>query len=298
MGSKVSKEPQSPSRIDKSASSPSGETPQADFRGGGVALKDAAGDGSFSNYVKFRDELLSFSLGESAFDYAERLFKEHPDSKEVMALLAETCVLYDKTKNKHIRKHWVDRMDLLQRGIDVSRKCIKENPEFGPCYRGYVLNAVRASEAVYHYRWMKSVGLMENFKPIMKRGVEAMQLCPEDPDVPSMLGSMCSRIAYSWYNPYRIFGRMYEVPPKQELYKEAIKFLTTAQQNDPGSLEISFRLGQAYHFSGDFANARRQYCRVRDEMTPRDLHEEKWQGLAHTELTTGLQKTKWNVPFA
>lgn len=97
----------------------------------------------YDKYIQFRDELFSFSLGESAFDYAERLFQKTPDRPQVMALLGQTAALYDKKKNKVFRDHWCDRLDLLQRGVDVSRKCIKEHPQYGPCYRSYVMCATR-----------------------------------------------------------------------------------------------------------------------------------------------------------
>ena len=160
------------------------------------------------------------------------------------------------------------------------------------------MNAVRASESVYYYRWMRSVGMMENYQSILKRGQQGMELCPQDPDIPLLLGSMCGRNVYAWYNPYRLFGLYYGVPSKKVMQQEAIRYLSLAQKNDPNRLEITFRLGQAYLQAGDFANARRWLCKVRDEMPVQDLHDEKWQSLAHTALSTSFQKTRWNVPFA
>lgn len=249
-------------------------------------------------YKTFRDELLSFSLGESAYDYAERLYKKNPNDPATMALLAETTTLYDEKKNKVQRDHWIDRLDLLQRGIDVSRKCMKENPEYGPCYRTYVICATRASEALYYYRWMRAVGMLENYQSIAKRAKKGLELCPDDSDIPKTMGALCYRCAYSWYNPYRILGKIYGVPSKKELYADGIRFLKLAAEREPDNLEIACRLGQAYFYSGDFANARRWYCKVRDEMPPQDLTDEKWQTIAHTQLSTGFQKTRWNVPFA
>lgn len=249
-------------------------------------------------YRNFRDELLSFSLGESAYDYAERIYRETPDSPEVMALLAETTTLYDKTKNKVQRDHWVDRMDLLQRGIDVSRKCIKDNPEYGPCYRSYVMCATRASESYYYYRWLQAVGLMENYKAIIKRGEQGMALMPDDAEIPHSLGALCMRCAYPWYSPYRVLGRFYGVPKKSALGSEGVRYLKLAAERDPSNLEIAVRLGMAYFHAGDFPNARRWYCKVRDEMVPQDLKDDKWKALAHTQLSTAFSKQRWNVPFA
>lgn len=296
MGGKNSKEVP----LTKSETKYLADPPQANFEGQKVPSDTAAAAPltPFLKYKKFRDELMSFSLGESAYDYAERLYKEEPNSPEVMALLAETTTLYDLTKNKHQRDHWIDRLDLLQRGIDVSRKCFKENPEYGPCYRAYVMCAVRASESLYFYRWMRAVGLLENYNAIIKRGEVGLKYCPEDPDLPAALGALSCRCAYNWYNPYRVLARIYNVPAKKQLYAEGIRYLSIAAERDPESLEIACRLGMAYFYAGDFANARRWYCKVRDEMPPRDLKDEKWQSVAHTQLSTQFQKTRWNVPFA
>ncbi|CBH16103.1 uncharacterized protein TEOVI_000813700 [Trypanosoma equiperdum] len=251
-----------------------------------------------NSYREFRDQLLSFSLGESAYDYAETLFAKNPSSPEVMALLAETTVLYDKTKNKYARDHWCDRLDLLQRGVDVSRKCINENPEYGPCYRTYVLSATREAEALYYMKSLMGLGLLENYNAIMRRGEKGMELLPTDADIPNALGALSARCAYVWYNPTRLYARWCGVPGWKELWAKSVQLHKRAVENDPANLEFACRLAQAYFHSGDYQNARRWYGKVRDEMPPQDLKDERWQAIAHTHLSTAFVKTSWNVPFA
>nr|CCC51921.1 conserved hypothetical protein [Trypanosoma vivax Y486] len=258
----------------------------------------ASGDDDFRTYREFRDELLSFSMGESAYDYAETLFAKKSSSPEVMALLAETIVLYDKTKNKVARDHWCDRLDLLQRGVDVSRKCINENPEYGPCYRTYVLCAAREAEALYYVKSFLGIGLLQNYHAIMRRGEKGMELMPTDADIPNTLGGLCARCAYPWYTVTRLYARWLDVPGWKELWAKSIELHRKAGENDPKSLEFACRLGQAYFQSGDYVNARRWYGKVRDEMPPQDLKDERWQAIAHTHLSTAFGKTSWNVPFA
>lgn len=260
--------------------------------------KPLADEERYKKYLSFRDELVAYNLGEAAFDYAERMYKKEPESPAVMALLGDTAVMYDKCKNKHNRDHWVDRLDLLQRGIDVSRKCINQNPDFLPCYRSYVSCATRASESLYYYRWMRAVGLLENYTAIMKRGKKGLELDPNDVELNLDLGMLSCRCVYPWYNPYRLLGVIYGVPQQKVLFKDGIEFLRKAIEVDPSNMEVACRLGMAYLYSGDHANARRWYCKVRDEMTPRSLKDEKWQNMAHTALSTSFIKPKWNVPFA
>ncbi|RNF12868.1 hypothetical protein TraAM80_00025 [Trypanosoma rangeli] len=262
------------------------------------ASSEKAKNDEFANYREFRDQLLSFSLGESAFDYAERLFAKNPSSPEVMALLAETTVLYDKNKNKVFRDHWCDRLDLLQRGVDVSRKCINENPEYGPCYRTYVMCATREAEALYYIKSFIGLGLLENYNAIMKRGEKGMELLPSDSDIPNALGSLCGRCAYKWYSPTRPYGIWCGVPGWSEMWSRSIALHKKAVDNDPTNLEYACRLAQAYYQNGDLQNSRRWFAKVRDEMPPRDLKDERWQSMAHTELSTAFAKTSWNVPFA
>ncbi|KPI87376.1 hypothetical protein ABL78_3564 [Leptomonas seymouri] len=252
----------------------------------------------FMHYKKFRDELLAFALGESAFDYAERLFAAKPDSPEVMALLAETTFLYDKTKNKVSREHWCDRLDLLQRGVDVSRKCINENPDYGPCYRTYVMCATRESEALYYMKSFTGLGLVENYQAIVKKGIEGMELLPTDAEIPNTLGALCARCSFRWYDPSRLYAWYYRLPNTKALREMSVKFHKKAVENDPKNLEYACRLAQAYFQIGDRVNARRWYVKVRDEMPPQDLKDEKWQGVAHTQLSTAFTRPKWNVPFA
>ncbi|KAG5488866.1 hypothetical protein JIQ42_00484 [Leishmania sp. Namibia] len=252
----------------------------------------------YGHYLKFRDELLDFALGESAFDYTERLFAQKPDSPEVMALLAETAFLYDKTKNKVSREHWCDRLDLLQRGVDVSRKCIIENKDYGPCYRTYVMCAAREAEALYYMKSLTGLGLVENYQAIMRKGVKGMELLPTDAEIPNTLGALCARCSFRWYDPSRVYAWFYGLPPTRRLRELSVEFHKKACENDPKNLEYACRLAQAYFQLGDMANARRWYVKVRDEMPPQELKDEKWQGVAHTQLSTAFVKPKWNVPFA
>ncbi|CBZ26302.1 conserved hypothetical protein [Leishmania mexicana MHOM/GT/2001/U1103] len=252
----------------------------------------------YHEYIQFRDQLLSFALGESAFDYTERLFAQKPDSPEVMALLAETTFLYDKTKNKVSRGHWCDRLDLLQRGVDVSRKCINENKDYGPCYRTYVMCATREAEALYYMKSFTGLGLVENYQAIMRKGVRGMELLPTDAEIPNTLGALCARCCFRWYDPSRAYAWFYGLPTTRRLRELSVDFHKKACENDPKNLEYACRLAQAYFQLGDLANARRWYVKVRDEMPPQELKDEKWQGVAHTQLSTAFVKPKWNVPFA
>lgn len=261
------------------------------------AVTNSAKD--LKQFEEFRNELLSFSLGESAFDYAERLFAAQPNNPHLMALLAETATSYDEVKNKDMRRHWVDRMDLLQRAVDVSRKCIKENPDFGPCYRTYVTAACRASESLYYYRWMKGMGLTENYHGIMKRVEKAVELMPEDGDVANMGASLNARCAGFAFFPYICYNWMYGLPSKKQLLDKACQYGTIAVQRDPGNLEFMCRLGSAYYQNKELDKARKCYRAVRDEMIPRSLADEKWQSMAHTMVATGFDKNRrWNLPFS
>ncbi|GET93540.1 hypothetical protein, conserved [Leishmania tarentolae] len=263
-----------------------------------AAEEAAANANEYDQYIKFRDQLLDFALGESAFDYTERLFAQKPDSPEVMALLAETTFLYDKTKNKVSREHWCDRLDLLQRGVDVSRKCINENKDYGPCYRTYVMCATREAEALYYMKSLTGLGLVENYQAIMRKGVKGMELLPTDAEIPNTLGALCARCCFRWYDPSRVYAWFYGLPKTRRLRELSVEFHRKACENDPKNLEYACRLAQAYFQLGDMANARRWYVKVRDEMPPQELKDEKWQGVAHTQLSTAFVKPKWNVPFA
>ena len=262
-------------------------------------LAEKTTESDFERFQAFRNELLAFSLGESAFDYAERLYAAQPDNKQVMALLAETACLYDGTKNKHMKGHWVDRLDLLQRAIDVSRKCIKDNPDFQPCYRTYVVAATRASESLYYYRWMRGMGLAENYNAIMKRGEESLDLEPHDALVLTTLGSLTGRCSQFTRFPYNVYSWYQGVPSRQRLLEKSIDFNTRALEVDPGSMEAMVRLGQAYYQADRLADARRCFSAVRDEMVPRSLSDAKYQDQAHTMLAAGFEtKTKWNMRFS
>ncbi|KAG5490599.1 hypothetical protein JKF63_00720 [Porcisia hertigi] len=282
-----------------SSKQPKPQTPAAvEVGDAGAPVKAPAKLSEYDHYIDFRNQLLDFALGESAFDYTERLFAEQPDSPEVMALLAETAFLYDKTKNKVSREHWCDRLDLLQRGVDVSRKCINENKEYGPCYRTYVMCAAREAEALYYLKSFTGLGLVENYAAIMRRGTKGMELLPTDAEIPNTLGAVCARCAFRWYDPSRVYAWYYGLPPTRKLRELSVEFHKMACENDPKSLEYACRLAQAYFQLGDLPNARRWYVKVRDEMPPQELKDDKWQGVAHTQLSTAFAKPKWNVPFA
>lgn len=261
-------------------------------------LKEKTSESDFEKFQAFRNELLAFSLGESAFDYAERLYHAQPDNRHVMALLAETACIYDGTKNKHMRGHWVDRLDLLQRAIDVSRKCIKENPDFQPCYRTYVVAATRASESLYYYRYMRGMGLTENYHAIMKRGEQALALEPNDALVLNTLGSLTGRCSQFSYFPYGLYNWYYGLPSKKKLLEKSIYFNKRATEVDPGNLEAMVRLASSYYQAEKYSDARRCYSKVRDEMVPRSLDDAKFQDQAHTMLAAGFEtKARWNMRF-
>eukprot|EP00758_Cryptobia_borreli_P013049 Tbor_TRINITY_DN5801_c4_g2::TRINITY_DN5801_c4_g2_i1::g.6584::m.6584 len=261
--------------------------------------KKAVDNNQHEEFVKFRDELLSFSLGEAAFDYAERLYTAQPNNPQVMALLSETAVLYDKSKNKERRNHWVDRMDLLQRAIDISRKCIHDNPEYGPCYRTYVMAATRASEAVYYLRWMKGMGLAENYNAIMLRGEKAVELLSSDAETCNAIACLNARCAQFTYPPYSWYTWYCGVPSNKVLLDRAIVYSKRAVERDPKSLEYMCRLGGAYYHSNELDKARRCFSAVRDEMVPNDIADTKWQTISHTLLAAGFDKNKkWNLAFS
>ena len=132
----------------------------------------------------------------------------------------------------------------------------------------------------------------------MKRGEKAIALNPMDADVPNMLGAINARCMYRWTSPYKIFPLYYRLPSTKELAENAVRYHKIAVERDPGSPEYMCRLAQAYFAAGDFHNARRSYMKVRDEIPPRELKDDKWQSLAHTQLATAFAKNKWNVPFA
>jgi tetratricopeptide (TPR) repeat protein len=251
-------------------------------------------------YTKLRDELMAFSLGEAAFQYAERLDRESPHNPAVMALLGETAVMYERMKNPARREHWVDRLDVLQRGIDVTRQCMKEFPDYGPCYRSYILCATKmADQEVWFRRW-KPLSTFKHYNRIMAIGDRALELYPSA-DVYSALAGVTGRCATRirhWYSPWRPVAWFYRVPTKDELLARSRDLHLECQELNPDSMENACRLAMVYYEIGDWNEARRWYIKVRDEMVPREPKEDIWQSVAHTHLCTHFEKTSWNVPFA
>src|SRR4051812_10099112 len=78
--------------------------------------KQAFDNPDIEMYTRLRDDLLAFSLGQAAYDYAKRLLDDQPDNPALQALVGETVLLYDRQKVKRLREHWCDRTDLMQEG--------------------------------------------------------------------------------------------------------------------------------------------------------------------------------------
>eukprot|EP00388_Colpodella_angusta_P043132 GDKK01058551.1.p1 GENE.GDKK01058551.1~~GDKK01058551.1.p1 ORF type:complete len:202 (+),score=0.18 GDKK01058551.1:79-606(+) len=174
-----------------------------------------------------------------------------------------------------------------------------ENPEYEPCYRTYVVAASRASESLYYYRSMRSMGLTENYHAIMKRGEQALALEPTDALVAETLGSLNGRCSQWCYFPYGLYNWYYGLPSKKQLLVKAIHFNQLAVENDPANLESMYRLGATYYQADKLSDARRCFNIVRDEMLPKSLGDSKWQDQAHTMLAAGFEKkAKWNMRFS
>jgi tetratricopeptide (TPR) repeat protein len=250
-------------------------------------------------YSAFREQLFKFSLGEAAYDYAERLYAENPDSPEIMALLGETTYMYEKVKNPTMREHWIDRLDILQRGIDVSRKCFKKYPEYGPCYRTYTLNAVKASDQFFFYKdYYNSLGVAKHYSGILSKGKKALEMNPTA-DVAMSLGALHARAAFAPTSPFRPFAMWFGVPPQQEMLQSALAYHKMAYEMDPGSIENVTRLAMVHYELGDWNEARRWYIKARDEMPERDAGvDDTWKGVAHTHLLSHFTKKEFSLPFA
>lgn len=285
-----------PSPLDTLASAKkiSGKDERSPLEAARIASTAIAGANDMDRYERFRDELMSFMLGEAAYDYAERLYADHPDDPSVMAFLGETVWKYEHTKVKARRAHWVDRMDLLQRGIDVTRRCMREHPEFGPCFRAYTLCAVKAADSVYYWRWMRGVGVLEHYHGIMKKGERAMDLT-NDFEVTKNLAMLTGRCAQDWNSPYRVFGKWYGIPPRREMLQRALGLHKRAFDIDPLNVENACRVAMTMFELGEFNDARRWYVRVRDEMAAENPGDEVWQSVAHTHLCMRFAKTRWNA---
>jgi hypothetical protein len=245
-------------------------------------------------YERFREEMFAYMLGEAAYDYAEKLYSTHPDDPDVMAFLSDTIWRYEKKKVERKRAHWLDRMSILQRGLDVSRKCIETHPDFFPCYRNYTIIACRMADQKYFWRWMRAIGSVECYDGIMKRGLQTLDM-RLDFDVAMSLAALNGRAATWWYSPYRPFGLWYGIPDRDTTLRRALYLHQIAHKANPNSLENCCRLGMTHFELNQLNEARKWYIRVRDAMIPPSPDEEFWQSIAHTHLSMRFQKTRWNA---
>lgn len=251
------------------------------------------------DYQRLRDDLFAFSLGEAAYQYAERLNKESPNNPALMALLGETACLYEKLKNKGRREHWVDRLDVLQRGIDVSRKCMDDHPDYGPCWRSYVLCAAKMSDTEIWFRRWKPFSLFKHYNRLQAIGDHALELQP-DADTAMCLAAVSGRCATRirhWYSPWHPVARYFQIPYKKDLLIRAQHLLETATELQPDNVEMQCRLAEVLYELGDWNRARRLYVKVRDEMQVKDPSQAIWQAVAHTHLISHFDKPEWNIPF-
>jgi tetratricopeptide (TPR) repeat protein len=252
-------------------------------------------------YKEFRDDLLSFSLGEAAFDYAKRLVKEQPNNPALLALLGETAWMYEKVKNPVRREHWTDRMDVFMEGIDATRKCIKQNPDYAPCYRVYTLLAAKASEQMYWFKLLQPFGPIEHWHRVMKRGEKALEMEPTA-DVYAAMGQITARVASNTkriWTPYTMYAKYKGVPHYLDLFEQSKIYHLKVAELEPRNVENACRLGMLYYELGDWDKAKRWYMKTRDELTADDPEWEIYQAIAHTHLTTHIAKSagNWNVPF-
>jgi tetratricopeptide (TPR) repeat protein len=251
------------------------------------------------DYQKLRDDLFAFSLGEAAYQYAERLNNETPNNPALMALLGETAYLYEKLKNKGRREHWVDRLDVLQRGIDVSRKCMNDHPDYGPCWRSYVLCAAKLSDTEIWFKRWKPLSLFKHYNRLQAIGDHALELQPSS-DTAMCLAAVAGRCATRirhWYSPWHPVARWYNIPYQRDLLIRAKDLLEKATELEPENVEMTCRLAEVWYELGDMNKARRLYVKVRDEMQPPDPGQAIWQAVAHTHLISHFDKPEWNIPF-
>lgn len=264
------------------------------------ATKLSRADRDRFDYQRLRDDLFAFSLGEAAYQYAERLNTETPNNPALMALLGETAYLYEKLKNKGRREHWVDRLDVLQRGIDISRKCMDEHPDYGPCWRSYVLCAAKMTDTEIWFKRWKPMSLFKHYNRLQAVGDHALELQP-DADTAMVLASIAGRCATRirhWYSPWHPVARFYRLPYQRDLLVRAQHLLEKATEMEPLNVEMQCRLAEVLYELGDFNRARRLYVKVRDEMQAPDPSQAIWQTVAHTHLISHFDKPEWNIPFA
>uniref|UniRef100_A0A7S1L0J7 Uncharacterized protein n=1 Tax=Neobodo designis TaxID=312471 RepID=A0A7S1L0J7_NEODS len=251
-------------------------------------------------YTAFRDDLLSFSLGEAAYDYAKRLRDEQPNNPALLALFGETAWMYEKVKNPTRRQHWVDRMEVLQEGIDATRKCMRENPEYAPCFRVYTLLAAKASEQKYWFKLLQPFGPIEHLDAICRRGEQATALA-ESPDTLAAMAQVTARAASNtkrWWTPYTLYAKYLGHPSSNELFDRALKYHLRVVEMLPNDVENCCRIGMIYWELGNFERAKRWYMKTRDEITNDDPAKDIYQTIAHTHLTIHVARNEnWNLPF-
>jgi tetratricopeptide (TPR) repeat protein len=269
--------------------------------GSSVANADGVVKSAAEQYKEFRDDLLSFSLGEAAYDYAKRLRTEQPDNPALLALFGETAWMYEKVKNPTRRQHWVDRMEVLQEGIDATRKCMRENPDYGPCFRVYTLLTAKASEQKYWFKLVQPFGPIEHLDAIRRRGERAVELDPDSPDTLAALGQITARVATNtkrWWTPYTAYARYMGLPSYHELFEESLKYHLKVAELLPNDVENACRLGMLYFEMGNNERAKRWYLKTRDEIVNTDPTKDIYQSIAHTHLTIHVARNQtWNVPF-
>jgi hypothetical protein len=250
-------------------------------------------------YNALRDDLMSFSLGEASHDYAARLLAEQPENPAIQALYGETIYQYEKLKNPTRREHWCDRIDLLQKGILTTKKCMKDHPEYAPCWRVYMLLAVKAADQEYWFQWIKPLGLMKHYTRLNRRGERALELNPQSGDLNMAMAELHARVAHTnhWRKPYRLYGLYHNNPPRWDCLLRSKELHLKAAEQEPNGIENATRLGIVFWELGDDDSARRWYTKARDALTPRDPSEDIWQTVAHTHLCVHFAKSAWNTPF-
>ena len=196
-------------------------------------------------YTEFRDDLLSFSLGEAAYDYAQRLLKDQPSNPALLALFGETAWMYEKVKNPTRREHWVDRMEVFQEGIDATRKCIREHPDYAPCYRVYTLLTAKASEQQYWFKLLQPFGTLENWKHVVRRANESERL-ETNADTLAAVAQLTARCASNtkrFWTPYTLYARYKGLPRSDELMKIALDYHLKVFELKPLDVENACRIG-------------------------------------------------------
>lgn len=216
-----------------------------------------------------------------------------------MAMLAETAFLYEKVKNKGRREHWVDRLDVLQHGVDVARKCMHDHPDYGPCYRAYVLCACKMSDNEVWFRRWKPLSLFKHYNRLQAIGDRALELYPSN-DVALNLSSVAGRCATRlrhWYSPWHPVARWYGLPYQRDLLVRAKTLLEGCVDREPLNVEFACRLAEVLYELGDLNESRRWYVKVRDEMVAETQEDGVWQSIAHTHLCSHFDKATFNLPF-